>query len=512
MGHGAVDLPNGIREGEILAGKYRIGKTLGAGAMGAVVAAHHLILDEKVAIKFMHAHPMDRAGAVARFVHEARAAVRIRNEHVVRIFDIAVLQSGPPYIVMEYLDGCDLAVKLRRTGRLRLEEAVDYILEACEAMAEAHRLGIVHRDLKPANLFLSERNGSPPSIKVLDFGISKTVHLVPTTLGLDETVLSAGVTQAKAILGSPFYMSPEQMESATDVDARADIWALGVTLFELVTGSYPYTGSSLIQVYSKMISKDSSVWRAALVDRPAGLQAILARCLAHDRQNRYASVGEFAGALAPFGSDHAAASLQRIGQTLTEPVTEDAHTIRTVARRAPGTTSRRIDVAYVSGARGSKSRLGTMLGAVFVGGALASTILTVAGLARKPGVALGKAGERATIVVAADPDLPPSALATSPGEMDRGSPDRGASDTTVATMSVLPAPQTGRWPRPEASPVPGHAILQRAWTSMGGAPPLLSAMRPVAEPPQASGADAAPSAAPSHFGPQKIKEMLGARE
>src|SRR5580704_7405007 len=296
-------LPEGIRESVVLAGKYRIGATLGAGAMGTVVSARHLLLKEDVAIKFLVADRWDQADAVERFVQEARAAVRIQSEHVVRVLDVAILESGAPYIVMELLQGHDLAARLRQGGPVPANEAVGFLLQACDAIGASHRLGIVHRDIKPANLFLAEREGEKPIVKVLDFGISKSTRLVPITADVEGTLQSARMTGARAILGSPFYMSPEQMESARDVDGRTDIWALGVTLFELVTGAPPFRGSSLVEVYSKMMSKDGGeAWRAELAKVEPSLEEVLARCLARDPAGRFATAGELAGSLATFAS------------------------------------------------------------------------------------------------------------------------------------------------------------------------------------------------------------------
>ena len=215
-----------VREGEILAGKYRVERLLGSGGMGMVVAAHHLDLDEKVALKLLLPGAATNPMLVARFVREARAAAKIKSEHVARVTDVGQLEDGSPYMVMEHLEGSDLAAYLTRTGPLPVAEAVDFVLQACEALAEAHGLGIVHRDLKPANLFCVQRVDDQRSIKVLDFGISK----------ISVDTASQSLTQTSALMGSPLYMSPEQMQSARTVDARADIWSLGVILFELLAG------------------------------------------------------------------------------------------------------------------------------------------------------------------------------------------------------------------------------------------------------------------------------------
>src|ERR1700722_2251218 len=196
----------GVEPGEGLAGKYRIERVLGAGGMGGVVAAHHIQLDQRVALKFLVPEALLNPESVARFAREARAAVKIKSEHVARVTDVGQLESGAPYMVMEYLDGSDLSTWLQERGRLPVDQAVDFILQACEALADAHALGIVHRDLKPANLFCIRRSDGQPSIKVLDFGISKVTDASGSA--------SASVTRTAALMGSPLYMSPEQMLSS----------------------------------------------------------------------------------------------------------------------------------------------------------------------------------------------------------------------------------------------------------------------------------------------------------
>src|SRR3954470_13666053 len=211
-----------VQEGEILAGKYRVERVLGVGGMGVVVAATHLQLDERVAIKFLVPDALSSDEAVARFAREARAAVKIKSEHVARVIDVGTLDNGAPYMVMEYLEGGDLSRVLQAQGPLPVEDAVEYVLQACEAIAHAHVLGIVHRDLKPANLFLTKRNDGSQSVKVLDFGISKVLSGNSGASSSD-----AAMTRTRAVMGSPLYMSPEQMTSTRDVDGRTDIWALG---------------------------------------------------------------------------------------------------------------------------------------------------------------------------------------------------------------------------------------------------------------------------------------------
>jgi serine/threonine-protein kinase len=277
-----------VREGEILAGKYRVDRVLGVGGMGVVVAAHHINLDEPFAIKFLLPETLKNADAVARFTREARAAAKIKNEHVARVSDVGTLENGAPYMVMEYLEGLDLSEWLAQRGRMPIEQAVDMILQACEAIAEAHALGIIHRDLKPANLFVANRANGRLCVKVLDFGISKSSHL------------GGAMTSTSALMGSPLYMSPEQMQSSKDVDPRSDIWALGVILYELVTGQAPFNAETLPELVLRIMRAPPPPLRQVIPDAPAALEAVLLRCLDKERSARFASVAELTAALAPF--------------------------------------------------------------------------------------------------------------------------------------------------------------------------------------------------------------------
>jgi eukaryotic-like serine/threonine-protein kinase len=294
--------------GDVLAGKYRVDRVLGAGGMGVVVAAHHLHLDERVAIKFLLPEMLGNQDAVMRFAREARAAVKIKSEHVARVTDVGTLETGAPYMVMEYLEGNDLSALLA-SGPLPVEKSVDYLLQACEAIAEAHTLGIVHRDLKPANLFLARLPGGVQSVKVLDFGISKLT-------GLSASGGQDSATRTKALLGSPLYMSPEQMQSSKDVDTRSDIWALGVILYELIAGASPFMADTMPELILKIMSTAPVPLRNCRPDVPDGVEAAVMRCLAKDRTERFQTVGELAGALAVFGSKKARISLDRISQVM----------------------------------------------------------------------------------------------------------------------------------------------------------------------------------------------------
>jgi serine/threonine protein kinase len=292
-----------VAESQILAGKYRIERIIGRGGMGLVVAATHLQLGERVALKFLLPEALQNPEAVARFDREARAAVRIKSEHVARVSDVGTLENGAPYMVMEYLEGVDLSGWLVQRGALPVEQAVEFVLQACEAIAEAHTLGIVHRDLKPANLFVVERPDGALAVKVLDFGISKTT-------GLSSS--GAGMTKTSTAMGSPLYMSPEQMQSAKDVDRRGDIWALGVVLYELVSGCTPFPGDTMAELVLKVLTAAPVPLRGVCPQAPPGLEAVVLKCLQKEREARYQSVSELAVALYEFGPRRSKASVERI--------------------------------------------------------------------------------------------------------------------------------------------------------------------------------------------------------
>jgi serine/threonine protein kinase len=249
-----------VKPGDLLGDKYRVERVLGLGGMGVVVAATHTTLDQLVAIKVMLPEALADPDAAERLLREARAAGRLRSEHTVAVKDVGTF-GDMPYIVMEHLEGTDLERAIHEGGPLPSRVAADYLLQACLALAEAHGLGIVHRDLKPANLFLTHRPDGRPLIKVLDFGISKMAHE------------ATGLTKTAVVMGSANYMSPEQIRSAKSADARSDIWSLGITLHELVTGHVPFDGESFLDV-CVAIARDP----APTVAIP-GLDAVILGCL-----------------------------------------------------------------------------------------------------------------------------------------------------------------------------------------------------------------------------------------
>jgi len=289
----AVELPV---PGDLFQGKYRIQRLLGKGGMGAVFAADHVDLGTRVAVKFLLAEAAANEEANARFKQEARAAAQIHNDHVARVVDVSI-EGGLPFMVMEYLEGQDLSQLLEDRTTVPPEEACGFLLQACDAIHAAHAAGIIHRDLKPSNLFLATRPDGSQIVKVLDFGISKAQN------GLGP--MSGALTSTKAMLGSPLYMSPEQLRSSKSVDARADIWALGVILYELLTGSVPYNGENLGELFASILEQDPLPVRQRAPHVAPELEAVVMRCLQRQASARYSSVAELAFCLAPFAPAYA---------------------------------------------------------------------------------------------------------------------------------------------------------------------------------------------------------------
>jgi serine/threonine-protein kinase len=448
-----------VRSGDVLAGKYRVDRVLGEGGMGVVVAATHVTLDQKVALKFLLPHAIANPEALARFLREARSAVRLKSEHVARVIDVATLETGAPYIVMEYLAGTDLGGWLERERSLSIPVAVDFVLQACDAIAEAHALGIVHRDLKPQNLFVTRGHDGTNLVKVLDFGISKTM------MGGD-----AVATATHAVMGSPAYMSPEQMRSAKFVDQRSDIWALGVILYQLVVGRTPWHGDTFTDLAFKVAMDPLPPLPGGLV--PAGFEAVVRRCLEKDPARRYPDVPAFAAALAPFAPPHAQALVERIARIArSDPSCADASSARAHAEPAPTLplnpskpSATTIGAAAgqslnVPQRRGRKRALVTVLGAVAVIGGIAIVAATSIG------------GDD----TGARPALARPAIAPTPTVPDPPPPKA----EPAATPSPTPAPESA----PIAPPVVTTAAPTPTHTDHSPSPPTKATAKPARRPP-----------------------------
>jgi serine/threonine-protein kinase len=285
--------------GQVIAGKYRVERVLGAGGMGMVVEVTHVELEQRMAIKLMLPEVAMSPELVERFLREARAAAGLKSQHVTKVFDVGRLETGALFMVMEHLTGSDLTGVLKTRGPLPVDEAALYVLQACEALAEAHRRGLVHRDIKPANLFLTRAADGSPCIKVLDFGVAKATA-------------EASTTGTGALLGTPLYMSPEQVRGDRDIDARTDIWALGVVLYELVTGSVPFTGDSLWKIFNQVTDVEPTPPSSRRDELPPCFDSVVLTCLEKDRDKRPASVVELALLLAPYVPPSALPLVERV--------------------------------------------------------------------------------------------------------------------------------------------------------------------------------------------------------
>jgi len=278
--------------GTVVDGKYKIDEIIGRGAMGVVVAATHVHLKERVALKFLSARQASQTNDFqARFRREAQVSAKLRNEHITRVIDVGVWRDLIPFMVMDHLVGNDLrrTLKLAPGGRLPVAVALDYIVQICEGLAEAHAIGIVHRDLKPSNLFVTKRPDGSELIKILDFGISKWSQGEEQ---LDE------LTQTGVVLGSPKYMAPEQLFGSASVDARADVWSIGAIFYEMLTGRPPYDFPTLTRICAELATdKPPPALKPILPDLPDGIEAVVMQCFARDREQRMNNVATFAGAL-----------------------------------------------------------------------------------------------------------------------------------------------------------------------------------------------------------------------
>lgn len=369
-----------VHPGDILANKYRVDRVLGVGGMGVVVQATHIQLDERVALKFMLPEAMVNASVAGRFLREARLAVKLKSEHVAKVMDVGTLESGAPYIVMEYLNGTDLNDLLQRHGPLPFADVAEYVIQTCDAIAEAHALGIVHRDLKPANLFLTQRADGAPLVKVLDFGISKANAL---------TEASGGLTKTSTMMGSPFYMSPEQMRSAKDVDQRSDVWSLGVIVYQLLTARLPFESDTLGGIMAQVLHDDPATLSSHRPDVPHAFEAIVRRCLHRDRNARAQNVAEIALTLAPYAPTRVRPIADRIAALV--------GTCAPIGQSAQGLASH-------SGGLGSTSGSGQVIGALPPPGFATGGPVTTGGGTRPShgaGIALGAIAFASALAVGA---------------------------------------------------------------------------------------------------------------
>jgi len=420
-----------IREGEVLAAKYRLERELGRGAMGTVWSAMHLTLEQRVAIKFIGAEFADSVEARLRFRTEARAAAHLKSRYVVQVYDDGETQEGTPYIVMQYLEGETLEQRLEREGSVPLFDAVRITGHVARALRRAHARGIVHRDLKPGNIHLSRSDEDEHGwvAKVLDFGVAKAE-------GLGE----AATTKPGAMLGTPLFMSPEQVQRASFVDHRADIYSLGMCFYNMVTGRFAFDSDSFAEVLVAICTKPLPSLERQVPGLPAQVVSWFQRCCARDPDARFQS------------ADEAFAALRTAAESAI-PTSEQDETLRghraPLSQRSPPLQT--TDSASYPGADAShrvapapKRRMALLLGVVGVTlvaavGAIALVRLADSGAPEPADSALAAAPTSAPS--AEPPKLAPEPLATVP-----------ASEPATPAMAVPSAEPSTRVPTRNASP------------------------------------------------------------
>jgi eukaryotic-like serine/threonine-protein kinase len=483
------DIP--IRLGQVIEGKYRIERILGQGGMGVVVQATHLVLEQCVAMKFLLPSVATNEEVAARFLREAKAAIKIRSEHVARIMDVSGTDTDIPFLVMEYLHGKDLSAIIKQRGSLPFRDAVGYVLQACEALGEAHAQGIVHRDLKPANLFLTTRADGTDCVKVLDFGISKVAA------GGDGSSL----TRTRGMMGSPLYMSPEQARSARDATTRSDIWSMGIVLYELLTGSTPFKGESVMELCSDLLNTFPPPPSSLRPELPEALDAVVMRCIEKEPSNRFDNVAELAGALVPFGVEGAWESarvtarvlgirpLAGAGRVVEMPPTEPVPQLKpTLPEGSPVVPPRADETVGSWGATHRslrvKSKAGTKVAIVAAGLAIVSLIVGASLFwlrSSSSATAGAQDGEQVGLVASTSPRPAGSSAPARPDSTEPDASNERGPSAAASNAKTPPAAASSSAPLSITRPPPRPPVVRVEPPALTRPPPRPPAVR--VEPP-----------------------------
>jgi serine/threonine-protein kinase len=446
----------GRRVGLVLDGKYAVSRLLGEGGMGEVYEARHTKLGRRVAVKFLFAQYARRPEVARRFENEAMTAGSLEHENVAAVYDVGALPDGAQYLVMEFLDGEDLDKVLQRCGRLALARAADIVVQACHGLDEVHRRGMVHRDLKPANLFLLRRPNGADLVKIIDFGIAK--------LRSDHVALDA--TKTGMAIGTPHYMSPEQGRGEKNISPASDIYALGVILFELLSGERPHQGSSPFEIVHKMLTEPAAPLEPLAPGLAPQVYAIVRKAMAAQPTDRFASASEMAAALTPFaaaGSGQIAPLPPPVPSSaataLEPPVTGPSPSTLTAAdlplTLPSGAAKPRIGLAIALGALGVLAVAAGAVGVLSARGsrhdAAAAAAMAAGSPLIPPAASAPSAGPSADLVPPPSTDAPKESSANSAGGMATTVPPKARASTAPPAGSGA-ATKTSTAPSPRAKP------------------------------------------------------------
>jgi serine/threonine-protein kinase len=465
--------------GDAFADKYVVDGVCGRGGLAVVLSAVHPGLGQRVAIKMLLPEWASDFDVVERFLREGRAATRIKSQHVVRVFDVGTLATGAPYLVLEYLEGHNLDDVVSMWGPLPIETAIDWVLQACEAISEAHALGIVHRDLKPGNLFLTHLPDGSDCIKVIDFGLSK----------LAESFMPAGsakLTRPNDVMGSPHYMAPEQLRAMQHADERTDLWALGAVLYELIAGKTPFNGESMAELCAAVLTRAPERLSTLRPEVAPALEETVHRCLSKDPAARFASAAELARALAPHGTPLSRTSCTRIERVLEGPSRPSPTPVPGPGPKS-GESSRSADVdewssGTLASIPGTHTSAKVVLGSFLMLAGLGIGVFMwmyeavhandpdrTGGIAAQPPPIL--VAPRAPLDVPPAPPPPPPSPPASPNQEATTAPEPGGSAPKHPTYAEehRAAPQTpppGSPPRPRAVPIARPAPASEAMATL----------------------------------------------
>jgi len=467
---------------------YVVRRVIGVGGMSVVAEATHQSQHLRVAIKLMLPGAMKSNDLVMRFHREQRTLAQLHSEHIVRTYG-AGEHRGMPYMILELLDGTDLHELIKNKGPLEIDDAVQYGLQACHAIAEAHALGIIHRDIKPSNLFLTRRSDGSPRVKVLDFGISK-VPAQPTT-GRD-----AALTKSRMIMGSPHYMAPEQMLSARDATVQSDIWALGVTMYELLTKTLPFAAEDTEQVVQRVLSDKPTPLRKMRPMTPGGLEATIMRCIVRRPSERYANIADFAQRLADFGPQHSRYAVSSIYELVAPTNRDPMHSIPEVPA-APLATEADDTTLYLNPAAPTASGFGWVAALVAT-----LTFALGAGFGWVMSLSTDPTGASSPVTRSPQTAAMPQSAAAATDVHDAQPQPQGSPidlDDPGRQQQAADPPQTAKTPKPQPTRPPAQP---KRWNPKS--PTSLPAPGPSAQPQAPPSSPSAPKTAqPTNSAPSK---------